>query len=172
MERKEATALGLTHYNTGRPCKHGHITTRRVKDRKCTECELIAKSAYYNKNKEHISKIQKASYERTKGHHLAQKRMYRQTNKGKINALVAARKQHIKQRTPSWVGKKEMWLIKEIYDLASLRTKMTGRQWHVDHIVPLQGKVVSGLHIPENMQVIPAIINIAKKNKFEIEYGQ
>jgi hypothetical protein len=172
MERKEASALRVTHYNTGRPCKHGHIANRRVKDRKCTECELISKNAHYNKNKEHVSKIQKASYERTKEHHLTQKRVYRQANKGKINALVAARKQHIKQRTPSWVGKEEMWLIKEIYDLASLRTKMTGCQWHVDHIFPLQGRLVSGLHIPENMQVIPAIINIAKKNKFEIEYGQ
>ncbi len=172
MERKEASALGLTHYNTGRPCKHGHIANRRVKDRKCSACELVAINIYRNENKEHIDKIKKDSYERNKEHHLAQKREYRQANKGKINALVAARKQHIKERTPSWVGKEEMWLIKEIYDLASLRTKMTGRQWHVDHIVPLQGRLVSGLHIPENMQVIPAIINITKKNKFGVEYGQ
>jgi hypothetical protein len=39
--------------------------------------------------------------------------------------------------------------------------------WHVDHIIPLQGKNVSGLHIPENLQVIPAIENIKKRNNFE-----
>jgi hypothetical protein len=172
MERKEASALGLTHYNTGRPCKHGHIANRRVKDRVCMACDCAYQKAIALKKPEQHKAYKKDQYDKHRETTLAQKRVYRQANKGKINALVAARKQHIKQRTPSWVGKEEMWLIKEIYDLAILRTKMTGRQWHVDHIVPLQGILVSGLHIPENMQVIPAIINITKKNKFEVEYGQ
>jgi hypothetical protein len=49
-----------------------------------------------------------------------------------------------------------------------LRTKMTGIEWHVDHIIPLQGKNVSGLHTPYNLQVIPASWNTAKGNKFEV----
>lgn len=172
MERKEATALGVTHYNTGRPCKHGHIANRRVKDRVCMACDCIGKKEIALKNPEQHKAYAKDQYNKHRETALSQKRIYRQANKGKINALVAARKQHIKQRTPSWIGKEEIWVIKEIYALASLRTKMNGCQWHVDHIVPLQGRLVSGLHIPENMQVIPAIINITKKNKFEVEYGQ
>ena len=84
---------------------------------------------------------------------------------------MAKRKSYIKQATPAWVGKEELWLITEIYELAALRTKLFGFGWHVDHIIPLQGKLVSGLHVPENMRVIPAIENIKKKNKFEVHNG-
>jgi hypothetical protein len=166
VERKEAKALGLTHYITGRPCKHGHVAIRRVKDRVCSECQRN----YINEKRVSFPEIHKlkkqASYQRNKEHILAQKRIYRQANKGKINALVSARKQYIKQRTPKWIDSEELGLIKEVYDLATKRTEMTGFAWHVDHIIPLQGKTVSGLHVMANLQVIPGIDNIRKKNKY------
>lgn len=70
------------------------------------------------------------------------------------------------KRTPSWLTDNDLWLIDEVYHLAALKTKLTGAKWHVDHIVPLQGKIVSGLHVPENLQVILARDNIAKHNTF------
>ena len=70
------------------------------------------------------------------------------------------------QRTPVWLSEDDFWLIEQAYELAQLRTQIFGFQWHVDHIVPLQGELVSGLHVPHNLQVIPARDNLSKSNKF------
>ena len=72
------------------------------------------------------------------------------------------------QRTPKWLTANDSWMMKEAYHLAALRTKITGFKWHVDHIVPLQGKLVSGFHTPYNLQVIPAVENKRKGNSFAV----
>ena len=128
------------------------------------------KKEYRDANKEIIATTKKLNYEKYKEKHLAQKKEYRALNKGKINALNAARKKVIKQQTPKWVGTTDKWFILETYELAALRTEMFGFSWNVDHIIPLQGKIVSGLHVPNNLQVIPAIENIRKKNKYEVSH--
>ena len=72
------------------------------------------------------------------------------------------------QRTPSWLEVEDTWMIEQAYKLAALRTKLFGFSWHVDHVIPLHGKLVSGLHVPTNLQVIPSAQNISKNNKFEV----
>lgn len=64
---------------------------------------------------------------------------------------------------PGWA---DQILIEEAYHLAQLRTKATGIQWHVDHIVPLQSSLVCGLHVENNLQVIPAAMNLSKSNRY------
>jgi len=98
-------------------------------------------------------------------------KQYRQDNKAFINFLSQNRKIAMMQRTPLWLGTEEMWMIEEAYQLAALRTKVFGFPWHVDHIIPLRGKTVSGLHTPQNLSVIPGIANMKKTNKFEVEHG-
>jgi hypothetical protein len=87
-------------------------------------------------------------------------------NRHKINAIIQKYKNSQLQRTPNWLSNNEFWMIEEAYELASLRTKLTGFKWHVDHVLPLQGKFVSGLHTPYNLQVIPGNINQSKGNAF------
>ena len=90
----------------------------------------------------------------------------RQRNKDRISANKAKYRADKRNRTPKWVDADHLWMIKEVYDLAIKRTKLHGFEWHVDHIIPLNGKIVSGLHVIENLQVIPGIENVSKGNKY------
>jgi len=66
--------------------------------------------------------------------------------------------------TPSWATQQE---IQDAYMVAQIYTEISGIPHHVDHIVPLQGKNVCGLHWHENLQVIPGKENQMKSNKLE-----
>jgi hypothetical protein len=93
-------------------------------------------------------------------------RKTRLKNKARILATKAKHRASKRNRTPIWVDKDHLSLIKEAYELAILRTKMFNFSWHVDHIIPLNGKIVSGLHVIENIQVISGSENLLKNNKY------
>jgi hypothetical protein len=84
------------------------------------------------------------------------------------NADTAKRRSAKLLRTPRWLTKDHLWMIRQAYYMAKLRTKLFGFKWHVDHVVPLKGVSVSGLHVPWNLQVIPAVQNIKKSNKLVV----
>jgi hypothetical protein len=88
-------------------------------------------------------------------------------NKGKVNANTVKRRLAKANRTPAWLTIDDYWMIEQAYELAALRTKLSGFAWHVDHVLPLQGKLVSGFHMPYNLQVIPGVDNVRKSNTFE-----
>ena len=67
--------------------------------------------------------------------------------------------------TPSWLTESHNLQIQCKYSLAQMFSRETGIQHHVDHIVPLKGKTVCGLHVPWNLRVIPAVDNLRKSNK-------
>lgn len=119
----------------------------------------------YEKHAEKIKKHSRKYHEANKDIVNKKKRDYQKRNLHLYAKIKANRKSAQLKRTPKWVGPEEHWLIKEAYALAALRTKVMGFSWHVDHIVPLQGKIVSGLHVPNNLQVIPAVVNIRKGNR-------
>ena len=95
------------------------------------------------------------------------KRRYKQTVNGKAKTRAADAKRRAAKllRTPAWLTVDDFWMLEEAYSLAQVRSRTFGFSWHVDHIYPLQGKMVSGLHTPLNVQVIPGIENVRKANR-------
>ena len=76
--------------------------------------------------------------------------------KGTRNAITAHRRAAIIRATPEWA---DVNAVRAIY-----QTCPPG--FHVDHIAPLRGKTVCGLHVPWNLQYLPALENMRKNAKF------
>ena len=89
-------------------------------------------------------------------------RRTRQKNIDKI--LVRNREREILEFTvtPKWADKEK---IRAIYAEAKRLTRETGVKHHVDHIIPIRGKNVCGLHVETNLQILTAIENIKKGNR-------
>ena len=96
---------------------------------------------------------------------------YRKKNRNLRNATQAARRSRKLQATPRWVGKAERDQIRAMYAEAERLSRETGVLHHVDHIYPLKGKNVSGLHVFENLQILKYVDNIKKSNKHPDEVG-
>ena len=112
--------------------------------------KLEMEKARYQANREKKAKYAKKYYEENKGDYYIRR--------GKARAARL-------QRTPPWA---DMSAIAEFYVEAKRLEELTGIQFHVDHIVPLQGELVSGLHVPANLQLLPAHENLSKSNSFEV----
>jgi hypothetical protein len=89
-------------------------------------------------------------------------------NKGNVNAHTVKRRLAKINRTPKWLTEDDFWMMEQAYDLAALRTRLFGFPWHVDHEIPLQGKLVSGLHTPYNLRVIPGVENVKKGAQYGV----
>jgi hypothetical protein len=142
----------------------------RIKAWKVANKEKLKKQAkeYNEKNKEKIKVQKQEYYVKTKTRFVEYAKQYASKNPHIINKAAAKRKAAKLDRTPLWLTEDDLWIINEMYELAAMRTNLHGFSWHVDHIIPLQGKLVSGLHIPKNLQVIPATVNHTKNNRFEV----
>ena len=86
-------------------------------------------------------------------------REWRRANRGKWNAIVALRYAAKRQATPVWLTTDDFRAIDATYDAAQAINH------HVDHVVPLRGKYVCGLHVPWNLQLLPPLENIRKRNR-------
>lgn len=125
------------------------------------EERLLHGREYYKINKDD----RKLYRERNRVRIKLQKRLYRATNRSKFNANSAKRRAAKLRATPSWLTKEELQQIEELYEIAQAFKLYTGQEYHVDHIVPLKGENVCGLHVPWNLQVLEASENLSKHNK-------
>jgi hypothetical protein len=148
------------------------IKNRSTKDglhHACKQCDKPRIKEYYETNKVSIAEYKQEYRKKNIEYILAKDRVYREVNKDNrlkyyqdnkplFYAYNAKRRASKLNATPNWAN---LITIKEIY-----RTCPPG--YHVDHIVPLQGKLVCGLHCEFNLQHLPASENLSKGNRFEV----
>lgn len=124
------------------------------------------KASWIEKNREKKALQDKLWAEKNRERSNQHKQRWNKINAGRKLALDRKYKTSKIQRTPLWLDKVDHAEIEFTYVwCAALRS--CGLDYHVDHIVPLQGKAVSGLHVPWNLQVIPAVSNLRKNNRWD-----
>lgn len=192
-ERADAIKSGEKRYFTGKNCKSGHLSLRFTYSGHCVECDRERGAARYAAKGEHIRAKVKAWSEANPGKvktynarklrspkyiamraayvkaHPEQIRGHKHAYRRKNLALMAAKERKRQcskiKRTPQWSDAEK---IQGFYVAAQIVSDVTGKTYHVDHVIPLQGKLVSGLHVYENLQLLPGTENNRKRNKFEV----
>lgn len=125
--------------------------------------KIQAKAAVYRaSNRDKIATKAVAYYLNNRDKITATQVIYRANNPEKECARSARRRAAKLQATPAWSDQKK---IVEIYLLSDMLTALHGVPYHVDHIYPLRGKTVCGLHVHQNLQVLPSNVNQSKSNK-------
>ena len=158
----------------------------------CSKCKVEKDSSEFNKCSKHLdglrcecrscqAEYRKKHFEKNREKQLEQGRKWKAENpeqvlesskqwklENRARATANEMKRHVKKVSSSILSGDEFndFIIDEIYDVSRLRSLETGIAWEVDHIVPLQGKNVSGLHVHYNLQNIPASLNRSKNNSF------
>ena len=150
-------------------CRKTYAKKYRAEYYARTKEESILKTKIWREqNPEKKRQFRKAEYLANADAAKEAARQYRATYPAKINAWSRKHQLSKRMQTPHWLTPDEYWMIEQAYELAALRTKLFGFAWQVDHVIPLQGKLVSGLHTPYNLQVIPAKYNRSKSNQFTV----
>lgn len=184
ISRGEAVSLGLKWYFTGKPCNRGHIAERQCANRRCRTCSLSDGGKWREKNHEKSKEFsnrwkrenrekarslarewRKKNAEKVSEYNKAYMPGWVEKNREKVRARNAMRRAYLLERAPEWLSPEHIEEIKQAYAVAKELEAKTGVKYHVDHIIPLRGETVSGLHVPWNLQVIPSTENLGKGNK-------
>lgn len=183
ITRKRALAQGLRKYFTGKPCKRGHLAERLTSNSHCLECSAQYFAERYQREKDLFRErsrrpdvvqrrnaLRNERRRRNPEARKAETTKYRAKHKAKLVADAKTRKLSLQRRTPTWVN---IDSIREVYSEAARISRETGFKHVVDHVIPLHGKKVCGLHVPWNLQVITHEQNARKSNRFNpTEYEQ
>ena len=183
---QKAINEGLKYYFTGKPCKFGHFSKRYIANRTCYECitssinkfrienPQIVKERKHNsyvKNKESVKKKSKAYALANPDKVKKSKKKYYLKNAKTIYGKSVAYKKQNRQQYQYYASQRRAKKLKATpywADLESIKQFYLNcpEGYEVDHIIPLQGKLVCGLHIPINLQYLTPTENYQKSNSF------
>lgn len=145
--REKHLARGRAWYETNKETRAETIRDwRRLNPERCkAACER-----YYRRHPERLAEIRKR---------------WAAKNPAAVRANAMKRHARKRQATPPWMTKRHHEQIIAFYEAAVLLERVTGIKHHVDHIYPLRGRVSCGLHVPWNLQILPARDNLRKGNR-------
>jgi len=150
--------LPLSEFYTHKQGKFG-------KRSKCKSCYKTVIQGWKDKNPEKVHQYTMTSRGRNREGYRNSYNKWQAQNRDRKNSKEARRRAYKLQASPEWMTEKDKDDILAIYSLAKKFESIFGIKYHVDHIVPLKGENVCGLHVPWNLQILPASINIRKSNK-------
>lgn len=177
--RAAAAAAGQKRYFTGIPCPKGHVAERFTVGGQCVECNHERARAWQLANPEKISKRWAEYHAENRDHLCARKRSYEEKNRDEVRAKKRAYMQanqsrmarKLKRCTPACLTADDHKAMDAMYADARQRS-LGGAPHEVDHIVPINGKGVCGLHVPWNLQVLTQFANRSKGNRLEADPPQ
>lgn len=114
--------------------------------------------------REYVRQWRKRNPEKSKGAN----RRWNEKNRDRWFALLRQRFWAIRRATPKWADR---GAIVALYEEAKRLTRETGIEYHVDHVIPLRGKLVCGLHVESNLRVVQRDVNQSKANKFDPDFA-
>ena len=163
--RRDALLAEEPFFFTGEPCRNGHFSKRRTGCSTCVQCRSIKYKNWLGINNNKIRRIkyimawQKEHPEKFKSYLKlsVQRHPERRAEQGGFRRALR------RNATPKWADRNE---IRSIYKIARELTEQTGIRHDVDHIIPLKGRNVCGLHVANNLRAIPATDNYRKHNSF------
>lgn len=167
ISRSEALRKGLSHYFTGKPCKHGHISQRTIPNGDCLKCRAIRYDEWSQANPNDLAirlkRWKKANVDVVKEN----QRKWRSANPDYFRNYYlinpgAFSSHRLRLATPKWANRNA---LNQVYINCP-------NGYEIDHIVPIKGKTpdsqmhnVCGLHVPWNLQYLTPKENYAKHNQ-------
>ena len=188
----KARSVGSAHYYTGKPGSRGHIYMRLTSGKTCIKCSNLDSRRWARGNVSTEVRRRKDAAQRRREKNpdvydqvlalrrkkkavvdanwqalnfarVAEiKRAWKKRNPESCKRSDTHRKARVWRATPAWTAGAGVALLGMIYS----RAKGLGPGWHVDHIIPLRSKIVCGLHVFDNLQIITASENLSKSNKW------
>jgi hypothetical protein len=129
-------------------------------------CAQARVKAWAATNREAVARNSKTYADKNRKAVNARIKDWKSRNIEKVRTQTATRRAKRKYAQPKWVSSSDLL---SVYAQAKRVSDMIGYEYHVDHIVPLQGELVCGLHVPWNLQIIPAWQNLQKQNSYDHE---
>lgn len=167
VSRREAKTAGLAKYFTGIACKSGHIQFRYTVNGGCADCLKQQNRSMYAANLDDARKRNRDYYAANKQKENTRVTQWIKKNPAMSNLYSAARRSRCRTGTPPWLSAEQRQEMINAYAFARAWSAATGVAHDVDHVVPLRGKQVCGLHVPWNLRIVSASENRKKSNRLQ-----